>query len=130
MAPFELSADVASTYLADFHGVTATLADPESVEERHLVVTCVDCHGVHDIASPELIGKAAMTQRVQHVCSSCHKEAGTNLPAAWLSHFRPSLKHAPLVFLVNAFYMFFIPFSVGGLALQVALHLYRVAVRR
>jgi predicted CXXCH cytochrome family protein len=130
MRPFNLSTDVAATYLSDFHGVTATLASPQEVTDRHLVVTCVDCHGVHDIASPELIGKEAMTTRVQHVCANCHKDAGADLPAAWLSHFRPSLKHAPLVFLVNAFYMFFIPFSVGGLALQVALHLYRVAVRR
>jgi predicted CXXCH cytochrome family protein len=130
MKPFDLSADVASTYLADFHGVTATLADPAKVEERHLVVTCVDCHGVHDIASPALVGEQAMTKRVQQVCSDCHQDAGEDLPAAWLSHFRPSLRHAPLVFLIDLFYKIFIPFSVGGLALQVALHLYRVAVRR
>jgi predicted CXXCH cytochrome family protein len=130
MKPFELSPDVAATYLADFHGVTATLADPEAVEERHLVVTCVDCHGVHDIASPALLGEAAMTQRVERVCADCHEDAGADLPAAWLSHFRPSLDHAPLVFLIDLFYKIFIPFAVGGLALQVALHLYRVAVRR
>ena len=130
MKPFDLSADVAETYLADFHGVTATLANPEGVEERHLVVTCVDCHGVHDIASPALVGEAAMTQRVERVCADCHEGAGADLPAAWLSHFRPSLDHAPLVFLIDLFYKLFIPFAVGGLALQVALHLYRVAVRR
>jgi predicted CXXCH cytochrome family protein len=130
MRPFDLSPDVADTYLADFHGVTATLADAESAEERHLVVTCGDCHGVHDVASPALVGEQAMTARVQRVCAECHEGAGADLPAAWLSHFRPSLKHAPLVFLVDLFYKFFIPFSVIGLALQVALHLYRVAVRR
>jgi len=130
MKPFDLSADVAATYLADFHGVTATLADPDAVEERHLVVTCVDCHGVHDIASPALVGEQAMAARVEKVCSDCHEGAGADLPAAWLSHFRPSLKHAPLVFLIDLFYKVFIPFSVGGLALQVLLHLYRVAVRR
>jgi nitrate/TMAO reductase-like tetraheme cytochrome c subunit len=130
MKPFDLSADVATTYLSDFHGVTATLADPDQVEERHLVVTCVDCHGVHDIASPALVGETAMTARVQRVCADCHQGAGTDLPAAWLSHFRPSLEHAPLVYLIDLFYKLFIPFAVGGLALQVALHLYRVAVRR
>ena len=130
MKPFELSADVATSYLSDFHGVTATLADPESVEERHLVVTCADCHGVHDVASPALVGEAAMAQRVERVCNDCHTGAGEDLPAAWLSHFRPSLDHAPLVFLIDLFYKLFIPFAVGGLALQVALHLYRVAVRR
>ena len=130
MKPFELSADVAATYLSDFHGVTATLADPDDVEERHLVVTCADCHGVHDVASPALVGQAAMTQRVERVCNDCHEGAGADLPAAWLSHFRPSLDHAPLVFAIDLFYKLFIPFAVGGLALQVALHLYRVAVRR
>ena len=130
MKPFDLSADVAATYLADFHGVTATLHDPEKVEDRHLVVTCADCHGVHDIASPALVGQAVMTARVQKVCADCHQGAGADLPAAWLSHFRPTLKHAPLVFLIDLFYKIFIPFAVGGLLLQVLLHLYRVAVRR
>lgn len=130
MAPFGLSTDVATSYLADFHGVTATLADPAEVEERHLVVTCVDCHGVHDIASPAMIGGERMKARVAEVCADCHEEAAQDFPAAWLSHFRPSLEHAPLVYLVELFYKIFIPFVVLGLTLQIGLHLYRLAVHR
>lgn len=130
MAKYGIPTDVATTYLSDFHGVTASLAGESEVEKRHLVVTCVDCHGVHDITSPELIGADAMKAKVSEVCASCHKGAATDFPAAWLSHFRPSLRHAPIVFFADLFYKIFIPFVVGGLILQVFLHLYRVATRR
>lgn len=130
MAEFDLPTTVADTYLADFHGVTATLADPAEVEQRQLVVTCVDCHGFHDIAAPSALPAGAMQERVRQVCTECHEGAGPTFQAAWLSHYPPSLKHAPLVYLVNLFYAFFIPFVVLGLALQIGLHLYRVAARR
>ncbi len=130
MAKYNIPTQAAETYLSDFHGVTATLADPAKVKERQLVVTCIDCHGVHDIASPELVGEAEMKTRVAGVCAGCHQDAAQDFPAAWLSHYRPSLHHAPLVFLVNLFYKVLIPFMILGLALQVGLHLYRVAVRR
>lgn len=130
MKPFGVPTTVASTYLTDFHGVTASLADPKSVEERRLVVTCVDCHGVHDIAAPSSLPEGAMKAKVAQVCADCHEGAAEDFPAAWLSHFEPSLSHAPLVFLINLFYRIFIPFMVVGLLLQVGLHLYRVAAHR
>ncbi|MFP3939332.1 MAG: cytochrome c3 family protein [Thermoanaerobaculia bacterium] len=130
MARYDVPVNVATTYLADFHGVTATLADPEAVDERRLVVTCVDCHGEHDVVSPALLREGEMKEKVARVCADCHEGAAQDFPAAWLSHFRPSLDHAPLVFLVELFYSILIPFMVLGLALQVGLHLYRVAVRR
>ncbi|MGD2115987.1 MAG: cytochrome c3 family protein, partial [Acidobacteriota bacterium] len=116
--------------LTDFHGVTATLADPAEVEERQLVVTCIDCHGVHDIQSPAMIGEGAMKTKVRETCQGCHEGAATDFPDAWLSHYQPSLSHAPLVWLVDLFYKIFIPFVIGGLALQVGLHLVRVTVRK
>jgi hypothetical protein len=130
MRRFGLTTRAATTYLADFHGVTASLADPDRVEERHLVVTCGDCHGVHDVASPDDIPAEAMKERVAQVCADCHEGAAADFPAAWLSHYRPSLRHAPLVFLVDVFYKILIPFMVVGLGLQVLLHLYRASVRR
>jgi predicted CXXCH cytochrome family protein len=130
MEPFGIPTTVASTYLTDFHGVTASLASAENVEERRLVVTCVDCHGVHDIAAPAVLGADAMKAKVEQVCADCHEGASEDFPAAWLSHFPPSLSHAPLVFLIDLFYRIFIPFMVVGLLLQVGLHLYRVAAHR
>lgn len=130
MRRYEIPTTVASTYLSDFHGVTASLADPEEIEERQLVVTCIDCHGVHDIASPALLSESQMRERVRAVCTDCHEGAASDFPAAWLSHYQPSLRHAPLVYLVELFYKVFIPFMVVGLLLQVLLHLYRVTVNR
>lgn len=130
MARYEIPVTVAETYLADFHGVTASLEQGESLDERRLVVTCIDCHGVHDIRSPAALGTAAMKERVAEVCAGCHQDAPKDFPQAWLSHYQPSLKHAPLVYLVDLFYKIFIPFVVLGLVLQVLLHLYRVAIRR
>ena len=71
-----------------------------------------------------------MTAKVQEVCTSCHQEAPPGFSAAWLSHYPPSLRRAPLVFLVTLGYRIFIPFMVLGLFLQVCLHLYRVGIRR
>jgi hypothetical protein len=85
---------------------------------------------VHDIESPSTLAAGQMKARVAGVCARCHQGAAADFPAAWLSHYRPSLRHAPLVFLIDLAYKIFIPFIVLGLGLQVLLHLYRVAVRR
>ncbi len=130
MAKYGISAAVGTTYLADFHGVTASLQRASAAEPEQMVVTCVDCHGVHDMASPRLKGGDAMRATVVTVCTKCHEGAPTTLPAAWLSHYEPSLRHAPLVFLVDLFYKIFIPFVVIGLILHVLLHLYRVSAGR
>lgn len=130
MEKYGISADVATSYLTDFHGVTAALAGESEAEPRQVVVTCIDCHGVHDIASPRLIGSESMKSTVAATCERCHQDASVDFPAAWLSHYRPSLQHAPLVFLVELFYKIFIPFVIIGLALQVLLHLYRIAMGR
>jgi len=130
MRRFGISTTVASTYLTDFHGVTASLASPGQVEERRLVVTCIDCHGVHDIQAPSAMPAGAMKAHVEQTCNGCHEGAAQDFPLAWLSHFPPSLDHAPLVYLVNLFYKLFIPFMLVGLMLHIGLHLYRVAAHR
>ena len=128
MGKYGIPTEVATTYLSDFHGITASLS--KDSPERQVVVTCIDCHGVHAMKSPRVVGEEAMKTRVEAVCQSCHPDASADFPSAWLSHYRPSLRHAPMVFAVDVFYKIFIPFVVLGLVLQVALHLYRVAVRR
>jgi hypothetical protein len=40
------------------------------------------------------------------------------------------MKRAPLVWAVGVFYKIFIPFIIGGLCLQILLHLWRVMVNR
>ncbi|HEX9735509.1 MAG TPA: cytochrome c3 family protein [Thermoanaerobaculia bacterium] len=129
-AKYGMLSTVATTYLADFHGVTASLAAASAAEPEQLVVVCIDCHGYHDIASPSLVGKEEMARRVEAACASCHEDATPDFSAAWLSHYPPDLDRAPLVFLVRLFYRVFIPFMVAGLLLQVGMHLYRVGSRR
>jgi hypothetical protein len=63
-------------------------------------------------------------------CRKCHADATENFPDAWLSHYQPSFKRAPLVFAVTFLYKLFIPVIVIGLILQILLHIWRYAVNR
>ena len=130
MSKYGISTTVAETYLADFHGVTASLTRNASAGSQRVVVTCVNCHGMHDIASPKVKGAEAMKATVSAACSSCHKDAAPGFPAAWLSHYEPSMQHAPMVYAVGFFYKFFIPFVVVGLALHVLMNVYRMSAGR
>jgi predicted CXXCH cytochrome family protein len=130
MGKYGISTTVAQTYLSDFHGVTASLTRNASPEQQQVVVTCVNCHGMHDIASPKLKGPDAMKASVSAACSKCHQGASPGFPAAWLSHYEPSMRHAPMVYVVDLFYTFIIPFMVLGLILHVFLHVYRMSAGR
>jgi hypothetical protein len=130
MAKYGVSTSVAQTYLTDFHGVTASLTRDSSPARQQVVVTCVDCHGVHDIASPKLKGAELMKATVTTTCSKCHQGASPAFPSAWLSHYTPSLRHAPMVYLAGLFYKIFIPFVVIGLILHLLLQVYRMSAGR
>lgn len=130
MSKYGISTTVAQTYLSDFHGVTASLSRHLSEDKQQMVVTCNDCHGVHNIASPRLKGEEAMKATVSAACAKCHQDAAPSFPAAWLSHYPPSPRHAPLVWAVQTFYGFFIPFGVIGLILNLLLHVYRLSSGR
>ncbi len=58
MQKYGLSTNVMQTYLADFHGMTASLqkngAEPDG---GRVVALCIDCHGVHDITKTEGPGR-------------------------------------------------------------------------
>ena len=73
---------------------------------------------------------AAFRNNLVTTCRKCHPGASANFPAAWLSHYPPSFDRAPLVFGVKLFYQLLIPFIVGGLVLQILLHLWRTVVNR
>ena len=53
-----------------------------------------------------------------------------DFPAAWLSHYEPSLHKAPMVYAVKLGYAVIIPFMIGGLGLQILLHLWRLMANR
>jgi len=130
-AKYGMSTRVVRTYLADFHGMATTLSrGGKKVPGARLAAGCTDCHGFHDIQRTNDPGSHVITQNLQKTCQKCHTGATANFPAAWLSHWEPTPKKAPLVWAVTLFYKVLIPFMVGGLGLQIALHLWRTLRNR
>jgi len=130
---YGLSTNVVDNYLSDFHGVTLKFYRMQKDvlnKPAKPIAVCTDCHGTHNINStigPEAtIVKANLVKR----CRSCHADASTNFPSAWLSHYEPSLTRTPLVFFVKLAYKIFIPILVVGLILQILLHIWRYVIDR
>jgi predicted CXXCH cytochrome family protein len=133
MGRYGLSTNVVKTYLSDFHGVTLGLYKKQREEIRkpsRPIAVCTDCHGTHNITSTRSIEPAVLKANLAKRCQQCHKDAPKNFPDTWLSHYEPSLKSAPLVFIVNSMYKVFIPVLVLGLFLQILLHIWRYAIDR
>ena len=135
MKKYGLNPGVVTSYLQDFHGVTLKFYQrqkdgtaPDSA--RKAIATCVDCHGIHDITKTTGPTTNIVKARLKNRCQKCHAGATEEFPDAWLSHYEPSLSNAPLVFLINLTYKFFIPFMLIGLILQILLHVWRYAVNR
>jgi predicted CXXCH cytochrome family protein len=131
MKQYGLSTAVHRTYLADFHGMTVSLRRSSGTDTGPVVARCTDCHGVHDITRADAPDSPVLKENLVQTCRQCHANATTNFPDAWLSHYEPSWDRAPLVYAVTLAYQYFlIPFMIGGLVLQILLHLWRVVVNR
>ncbi|HSM92378.1 MAG TPA: cytochrome c3 family protein [Anaeromyxobacteraceae bacterium] len=131
MTKYGLSTHVVDTYLSDFHGMSATLQHKSTKDSgERLAAVCTDCHGVHDIRKGSDPSSQVMAANLQKTCQKCHPGASANFPKAWMSHYQPTLDKAPAVWAAQMFYRILIPFMVGGLVLQIALHLWRVVVNR
>ena len=130
MKRYGLSTNVVETYLADFHGMAATLQKGKKGKGDRLAAGCTDCHGVHDIQRPNDPKSSVMQANLVKTCGKCHVGATADFPKAWMSHYEPSLKKSPLVWSVQLFYYVLIPFILVSLVLQIALHLWRVVVNR
>ncbi|MCU0252070.1 MAG: cytochrome c3 family protein [Vicinamibacterales bacterium] len=130
MEKYGISTAVSNTYVADFHGMTASLQGSGTPRETSVVALCTDCHGVHDIAKVNEPGSRVLRANLVKTCARCHEGASDNFPAAWMSHYEPSWEKAPLVYGVQLFYDILIPFMVAGLLLQILLHFWRMVVNR
>jgi predicted CXXCH cytochrome family protein len=130
MSKYKLSTKVVDTYLKDFHGMSATLQRGRKVDRKNFAAVCTDCHGVHDIQKSSDPTSHTIQANLVQTCRKCHPDATKNFPAAWLSHYEPSPQKAGVVWMLQLFYKVLIPFMVGGLVLQIALHLWRVVVNR
>jgi len=131
MKKYGLSTNVLSTYLSDFHGKTASLRRNQHTSVTGPVVArCTDCHGVHDIQKASDPQSPVIKANMLKTCRRCHPDAAGNFPAAWLSHYEPSLHKAQFVYAVKLGYAVLIPFMIGGLGLQILLHFWRLMANR
>jgi len=130
---YGLSTDVEKTYLSDFHGVTLGLYKMQQgkLNKPHkAIAVCTDCHGTHNIMNTRGTEAGIVKANLLRRCQKCHADANEHFPDAWLSHYEPSLKRAPLVFLAGLAYQIFIPIMLVGFVLQILLHIWRYAVNR
>jgi hypothetical protein len=125
MDKYNISTDVMATYVADFHGTTSVLFARETVDQKINTAVCYDCHGIHNILPATDENSQIMRANLLATCQQCHPDATENFSASWMSHYRPSLEHYPLVYFVNLFYRIIIPLTVGAFVLFIASDVYR-----
>jgi predicted CXXCH cytochrome family protein len=130
MAKYGLSTNVLKTYLADFHGKTASFRAVAKRPEHTVVAVCSDCHGTHGVVRVNSPSSPVLRANLATTCRKCHSSASVQFPDAWMSHYDPSWTRTPVVEGVKTFYAVLIPFMIGGMLLQVLLHLWRMAVNR
>lgn len=130
MSRYGINTDVFETYLDDFHGTTVEIFQAVAPGQETNKPVCIDCHGVHDILRADDPQSAVQADRLLVTCQRCHPEATPNFPASWLSHYRPSPDHYPIVYYVDLFYKYFIPAVLGGMAIFVASDIFRRVFRR
>ncbi|HEY9649822.1 MAG TPA: ammonia-forming cytochrome c nitrite reductase subunit c552, partial [Coleofasciculaceae cyanobacterium] len=53
MAKYNISTNVLSTYVADFHGTTVKMFEENYPDQPTNKPVCTDCHGTHDILKPD-----------------------------------------------------------------------------
>jgi len=115
MAKYGLSTDVLDTFVSDFHGTTVILFEKIAPGQETNKPVCIDCHGVHDIKKTDDPQSTVIKDNLIKTCQKCHPDATPSFSSSWLSHYRPSPEHHPLVYYVNLFYQFLIPTVLGGM---------------
>lgn len=113
MEEYGISTHVFDTYVSDFHGTTVTLFQNQAPDAEVNKAVCYDCHGVHDIKSPDDPDSRVMQENLVATCQRCHPGATADFASAWMGHYEPSADKYPLVFFVDKFYDFFIPGVLG-----------------
>lgn len=131
MDKYGLSTNVLKTYVADFHGKTSALrAQGRPGAEASVVAVCSDCHGTHGVTRVDSPSSPVLRANLVNTCRSCHTDASVAFPDAWLSHYEPTWEQTPVLQAVKLGYGVLIPFIIGGMLLQMLLHLWRMAVNR
>jgi hypothetical protein len=120
MAKYGISTNVLQTYLDDFHGRTVDY-DRKSNAAAVPEATCYDCHGIHNVRSPQDASSTVYPTNLQHTCQKCHSDAEISFPQAWLGHSAPDLKKSPILFAVNWFYQVSIPVVLVSIGIYILL---------
>jgi predicted CXXCH cytochrome family protein len=129
MDRYDISTEVFDTYVADFHGSTVTLFAHQDPNLETNKAVCFDCHGVHDIRSPD-DPESGIKVNLLETCRQCHPDASENFPDAWTSHYEPSVENNTLVYLVNQFYRILVPATLGFFGFLVVTDIYRMVRTR
>ncbi len=115
MDKYNISTAVLNTYLDDFHGKTAQLFQISDQEVATDKAVCFDCHGIHDILSPEDPNSHVYPENLQKTCQKCHEDASISFPKAWLSHYVPNQEDTPGLYYVNQIYPILISLTALGI---------------
>jgi hypothetical protein len=112
MAKYKLSTNVLSTYLADFHGTTASFGEGRAPGSERVAALCVDCHGIHDITRVKDPDSRVLQANLVKTCRKCHQGAG-RASRSLAQHYEPLGARPWSTW--RLFYKILIPFIVGGL---------------
>jgi predicted CXXCH cytochrome family protein len=130
MARYDISTNVFETYVADFHGTTVTLFERQTPDLPTNKPVCYDCHGVHNMKSPEDPASQVYQEQLLATCQKCHPDATANFQASWLSHYEPDIDQYPVVYFVDLFYQVLIPAVLGFMGVYVVVDLGGSLLRR
>ena len=120
MGKYGVNTDVFETYISDFHGTTVQIFEQIAPDQETNKPVCIDCHGVHDIRSPEDAASTVMKENLLDTCQRCHPDATVEFDDSWLAHYKPDLEKHPIIYIVNVFYWIVIPATVGGMVFFIA----------
>lgn len=130
MEKYGLSPDVYVTYTQEFHGMTVELYKTKwpagSIYCYEAV--CTDCHGIHEIRSPDDPKSSVHPDNLIHACRQCHDNAPPQFATAWTGHYKVTQERQPLTYYVNLFYRILIPLVIGGMVLFVLTDIGRRAI--
>ncbi len=126
MDKYGISTNIFDTYLADFHGTSILLFEQRTPDQEVNKPVCFDCHGVHDIYSPDNPEHGlAIKENLLDTCQQCHPDVTANFSDAWMSHYVPDPEHFPIVYFVDLFYKILIPLVIGGMLIFVVSDIFR-----
>ncbi|MBE3599206.1 MAG: hypothetical protein IMX02_10610 [Limnochordaceae bacterium] len=111
-----------SSYLAEFHGLTASLLEEEKAASIPVAV-CSDCHEAHRILPADDPHSSVYVTNLVTTCRKCHPQATEEFAAAWSMHRSP--ESHPLVRAIAWFYRIVTGVAVAGFFGYIGLELAR-----